>query len=161
MKQAFTLIELLLYVVIIGVVMGAMLPVALDMVGGGAKDRVQEEVVSTGRNVLEKIKFKIRNAHDVSAISANSINLINYSGANTIIDLSAGKVRINEGAGNVNLNSDDTNVTALTFTDYRSANGKAKNIQVQMTINASFSATVRQEFGKSVQLQTSAELRGL
>jgi prepilin-type N-terminal cleavage/methylation domain-containing protein len=160
MKKGFTLIELLLYVLIIGVVMSAMLPMALSMADNGAKSRVQEEVASTARNVMEKIKYKIRNAKDISAISANSLTLTNYSGANTVFGLTAGKVTINEGS-TINLNSDDTNVTALTFTDFRSGDLKTKNIQVQMTMQASFSATVREEFNKTVQLQTSAELRGL
>lgn len=160
MKKGFTLIELILYVTILGIVMTALLPVALAVVDGGAKNSQNEEVVSTARNVMERIKYQIRNARDISAISAGSLTLTNYSGPDTVIDLSAGKVRINQGTGAVALNSEDTLVTQLVFSDYRSADGNTKNVQIQMTVTDN-SASSRQEYMKTIQLQTSVEIRGI
>lgn len=161
MKKGFTLIELILYIVIIGILMGALLPVAWEVVGGGARSMVDQEVVSSGRNLLERIKYEIRNAKDIANVSPNSVELINYSGPNTTLDLNSGKVRLNNGTGAVALNSDNTTVTDLTFTDYSSGDGKTKNVQVILTLQANFSASARQEYTESMTLQTAVEVRGL
>jgi hypothetical protein len=77
----------------------------------------------------------------------------------TIIDLSGGKVRIKWGAATaVNLNSDDTVVSGLTFTDYTSVDNKTKHIGFVFTISDNLSAT-RQEYQESVAFRSSAEMR--
>jgi hypothetical protein len=131
-------------------------PVAWNVIEGEAKNTYQEEVVSTARNTMERIKYEIRNASSITSVAANSLVLVNRFGATVTIDLSGTKVRINA----VNLNSDSTNVTQLVFTDFRSGDGKTKNIQIQMTVTDNLSDT-RNEYAKSVQLETSVEMRGV
>ncbi|KKT58198.1 MAG: hypothetical protein UX91_C0004G0065 [Candidatus Amesbacteria bacterium GW2011_GWB1_47_19] len=161
MKKGFTLVELILYVAIIGIVMSAMLPVTWEVVGGGSRSMTDQEVAATGRNILERIKYEIRNAKNITNVAANSLVLTNYSGPDTTIDLNTGRVRINQGAGAISLNSDDTTVTDLIFTDYSSGDGKTKNVQVVLTLSANFSAAGRQEFQETMTLQTTTELRGI
>jgi type II secretory pathway pseudopilin PulG len=156
MKKAFTLIELLLYITIVGIILTSLVPVAWNVIEGEAKNTYQEEVVSTARNTMERIKYEIRNASSITSVAANSLVLVNRFGATVTIDLSGTKVRINA----VNLNSDSTNVTQLVFTDFRSGDGKTKNIQIQMTVTDNLSDT-RNEYAKSVQLETSVEMRGV
>jgi type II secretory pathway pseudopilin PulG len=155
-----TLIELLLYVSVVGIILGALTPAAWNVIEGGTKNNNQEEVAAVGRNIMERIKYAIRNAHDVSAISATSLTLINYTGSNTVIDQSGTNIRINTGAGAVNLNPATVAVTNLTFTDYRAADGTTENIQVELTLTDNYTA-VRQEYTKTIQLQTSVELRSI
>ena len=159
-NQGFTLIELVLYVTMIAVVLGAMTPVAWEVVGGGAKAMVQQEVAASARNLAERIKNEIRNAKSVVSVGGSVLVLENYTGPNTTVDLAAGRVRIDEGGGPIQLNSQNTTVTSLVFSDYSSADAKSKNIQVAMTMEAAFSAD-RQEYQKSISVQTSAELRGI
>src|SRR3989339_1661416 len=56
----FTLIEVVLYVGIIGIGFGAVVPFAWSMIGNGAKSAVQQEVTGNARFVSEKIKREVR-----------------------------------------------------------------------------------------------------
>ena len=161
MKKGFTFIELILYIAIVGMVMSAMLPVAWEVVGGGTRSMVDREVAATARNVLERIKYEIRNAKNITSVSSSSLVLEKYSGGTTTVDLNAGQIRIDSGTGPVRINSENTTATNLVFTDYSSADGKTKNIQVEMTLEANFSSTLRQEFEETVNLQTAVEVRGI
>lgn len=159
-KRGFTLIELILYIAIISIVMGALIPFAWQVIRGSVKSATEQEISSQARFVSERIKYEIRNANSINSTSASSIDLNTDTNATTVIDLSGGKVRIKYGAGaTVNLNSDDTNITTLTFTDYRSADGKAQNIQFSFTIDENF-ISGRQEYQAAAQtIEGSAEVR--
>jgi hypothetical protein len=77
----------------------------------------------------------------------------------TIIDLSGGKVRIKLGAAaTVDLNSADTTISSLVFTNYTSADNKAKHIGFTFTISDNLPAT-RQEYQETIDIRSSAELR--
>ena len=154
----FTLIEVILYVGIIGIVFGAVVPFAWSMIGNGAKSAVQQEVTGNVRFVSEKIKREVRNASGISAVSANSITLTNFApDSTTAIDLSGGRVRVNKnGGGAVDLSSDGVVVTDLTFTDNTSGDQKTKNISFTLTVEAQ---GVRQEYEATALLRSSAELR--
>ncbi|OGD09895.1 hypothetical protein A2397_06240 [Candidatus Amesbacteria bacterium RIFOXYB1_FULL_44_23] len=160
-QKAVTLIEVVLYCAVTAVMMGTLLPTALDMIQGGEKSMTMQEVASNGRNIMSLLKYKIRNASGVVSVSASTLVLSNYVGSNTTFTLTSGNVTIDEGAGAVNLNSSDTAVTALTFTDYTSSDGKTDNVGVLMTIEANFTASGRQEYSSSITLQTAAEVRGI
>ena len=161
MKSGFTFIEVILYVSIISIVLTALVPAAWNIIGGSVKSSSQQEVFSQARYVSERIKYEIRNASGITTVGATSISLTNFSpDTTTVIDLSGGKIRINKnGAGAVNLNSNDTNVTSLTFTNYTSGDNKTKHIQFVFTIDDNF-ASSRQEYNVPAQtVEGSAELR--
>lgn len=159
-EHGFTLIELILYVAIITIVMGALIPFAWSVIEGSAKSSVEQEVSSQARYVSERIKYEIRNANDINSISAQSIDLNTDTNATTVIDLSAGKVRIKYGAGiPVNINSNDTNVTNLTFTDYQSADAKTKHIQFSFTIDDNYAGSRQEYDAPAITVESSAELR--
>lgn len=161
-NNGFTLIELILYIAIISIVMSALIPFAWNVIEGSAKSSVEQEVSSQARYVSERIKYEIRNAQDINSISAISISLkeANPSVDPTVIDLSGGKIRVTQGTGSsVNLNSDATSVTSLTFTDYRSADSKAKNIQFSITFDDNYTGTRQEYNAPAITVQSSAELR--
>lgn len=160
--KGFTLIELILYVAIITIVMSALIPFAWSVIEGSAKSSVEQELSSQARYVSERIKYEIRNAKDINSVSATSISLKETTAAYdpTVVDLSGGKVRVTQGTGlPVNLNSNNTSVTSLAFTDYRSADKKTKHIQFVFTIDDNYTGS-RQEYNAPAQtLESSAELR--
>lgn len=161
--RGFTLIELLLYVALVTIILSALIPFTWDIIGSSVKSRVQQEVSSNGRYVTERINYEIRNAAGINSVSASSISLSETVAAvnPTVIDLSGGKVRITQGAGSpVNLNSDDTTVSSLIFTDYTSADNKTKHIQTALSIGSSLNQT-RQEYKQTMTLETSAEVRSI
>jgi type II secretory pathway pseudopilin PulG len=159
-RQAFTLVEITVYAAVLAIMMGTILPTALNVVQSGQRSMVMQEVSANGRNILDQIKYKVRNASGISSVSANTLVLTNYTGSNTTITLSSGNVTINEGAGAVNLNSNDVTVSVLTFTNNTST-GVTENISVSLTVQSNFTTSGRLDYANSVTLQTSAEIRGV
>jgi len=156
----FTFIELILYISIVTIMLSAIIPFAWSIIGSGAKSATEQEVFSQARYVSERIKYEIRQASGITNVSATSVSLTNFSpDTTTVIDLFSEKARINKnGTGAVNLNSDDTKVTDLTFTDYTSTDNKTKHIGFILTIEQAGSSQ-RQEFKETVTFRSSAEVR--
>ena len=162
-QKGFTFIELLLYLAIVTIMMTALIPFAWNTIEAGVKNSTEQEVFSNARYISEQLNYQIRNASGINSVSATSISLATFN-ANTnptVIDLSSGNIRMKQGTGAViNLNSANTTISSLTFTNYTSADNKTKNIQYVLTIAASFpSAGQRQEYNESVTIESSAELR--
>ena len=159
-SKGFTFIELILYIAIVTIMLTAIVPFGWSIVTSGVKSSTQQEAYSQTRYVSERIKYEIRQASGILNVNPNSISLTNFSpDTNTVIDLSSGKVRINKnGTGAINLNSDDTNVTSLVFTNYTSPDQKTKHIGFILTIASNYSGQ-RQEYNETVTLRGSAEVR--
>lgn len=156
--SGFTLIEIILYVGIITIVFGSIVPFAWNVIRGGVKSATQQNVDANSGFISEKIKYEIRNASGITSVTANSISLTNFApDTSTVIDLSGGRVRINKnGAGNVNISSDDVTVTDLTFTNNSSGDNLTKNIGYTLTVTMSGS---RQEYQSTLSLRGGVEVR--
>lgn len=166
-RTGFTFIELILYISILTIILSAFVPFAWNAIQTGVKSAVQQEIDGNARYISERIKYEIRNASDINTASsvfgsspgtlslAETVSAINP----TVIALSAGNITIKQGLADVvNLNSVNTVVSSLIFTDYSSADNKTKNIQYSMTISAKFGGT-SQEYQGSIVVQGSAEVR--
>ena len=161
LRQAgFTYIELILYIAIVSMMLVTLIPFAWNIIEGGAKSATEQEVFGNARYIGERIQYEIRNASSISTMSATSVTLIASGSANpTIIDLSSGNIRIKQGvAAATNLNSVDTTIPSLVFTNYTSTDTKTKHIGYAFTITDAFSST-RHEFTESTSIEGSAELR--
>lgn len=162
LAQGFTFIELILYISIVTIMLSALIPFAWNVIEGGSKSSIEQEVSSQARYVSERLKYEIRNAINVNSVNipANTIDLTTSTNATTIIDLSGGKIRIKYGSLGtpINLNSDDTNVTNLTFINYTSIDNKTKHIGFIFTIASNYSG-LRQEFKETITIRGSAEVR--
>jgi prepilin-type N-terminal cleavage/methylation domain-containing protein len=169
--RGFTLIELLLYSAIVSIIVTPITLIGLIVVGNSQKSAAQQEVFSAGKYLSELINFEIRNCNDINIASSNfGSNLALNAGqklslANTVpnnpteFDVLNGKVRIKKGvAAAVELNSMDTKVTNLTFTNYTSADNKTKNVSYVLTIQSAYSGA-RQEYMATISAQSSAEVR--
>ena len=153
MKKGFTFVELLLYTAIVGTIFSSLVPFAWEVIGGGARSAVDQEVDSNARLIMERIKSEVRNAKNIS-VSQMSLTITEQDLSTTVIDLSGGNIRLDA----VNLNSADTLVTDLVFTDFSSAS--TKQVQIRFTIISAIGQG-RQEYGQSVTLESSAEVRSL
>ncbi|KKR81113.1 MAG: hypothetical protein UU73_C0003G0013 [Candidatus Daviesbacteria bacterium GW2011_GWA1_41_61] len=160
--QGFTLIELILYVAIMAIVSTALIPFAWNIIGTGVKSAAEQEVFSQARVVSERIKYEIRNATGINNVTSSSISLAKSEASlnPTVIDFLAGKIRISQGGGGaVNLNSSDTNMTSLTFTNYTSADNKTKHIQFIFTMEDNYTG-LRQEYNvPPITVEGSVEIR--
>jgi type II secretory pathway pseudopilin PulG len=170
-QKGFTYIELILYLGLVAFVLSSLINFGWNVILTGAKSATEQEVFSTLRFASEKIKSEIRNAAGLNLAESNfEVNLAGDSSYKlslakeapndpTIIDVFDGKVRLTQGASlPVDLNSARTRVTDLTFTNYSSADGKAKNIGFVLTV-VSASPETRQEYQKTATLRSAVELR--
>ncbi len=164
-EKGFTFVEMILYVAIVVIVVDSLIPFAWNMIETGVKSSVQQEVSSNARFVAERIKYEIRNAKDINTGSSTfgtnpgTLSLVDFSAGSdpTIINISGGKVMVKQGAaGAVALNSNDTTITNLVFTNNSSAN--TKNISFTFTLQSNY-ATTRQEYSGNIVIQSSAEVR--
>ena|SRR3989344_3643035 len=153
MKKGFTFVELLLYTAIVGTIFSSLVPFAWEVIGGGARSAVDQEVDSNARLIMERIKSEVRNAKNIS-VSQMSLTITEQDLSTTVIDLSGGNIRLDA----VNLNSADTLVTDLVFTDFSSA--ATKQVQIRFTIISNIGQG-RQEYGQSVILESSVEVRSI
>lgn len=170
-QRGFTLIELILYVAIIALVIGALVPFAWNVIGTQAKSNTQQEVSSQARYLSERLKYEIRNAKGINTgTSQFDVNLVSNSSQQlslvkdsphdpTVINVVNGKVMIKQGSSAaVALHSADTRITNLVFSNYSSAGNLSENIQFTLTIEDSL-PSARQEFIETINIQGSAEVR--
>ena len=153
MKKGFTFVELLLYTAIVGTIFSSLVPFAWEVIGGGARSAVDQEVDSNARLIMERIKREVRNANNIS-VTSTSLIITEQDLSSTVIDLSDGNIRVNA----VNLNSADTTVTDVVFTDF--SNASTKQVQIRFTIIAS-TGHGRQEYVQTVTLESSVEVRSI
>lgn len=171
-KRGFTFIELILYISIVTIMLSAIIPFAWNVIGSQAKSSIEQEVNSAARYISERLKYEIRNAKDIDADNSNfDINLATDSTKkltlventpinSTVIKVSSlGNAQITQGTNPaVGLNSIDTRVTDLTFSNYSSSDGKSRHIGFTLTVIANLSSQ-RQEFQEAITLRASSELR--
>lgn len=161
--KGFSYIELILYIALIVLMMTALIPFAWNVIGTGAKSTTEQEVFSNARYINNRLQSEIRNATNISTMSATQITLTTSTPSTnpTVIGLSNGNLTLTQGGGStVNLNSQNASVSALTFTNYTSADNRSKHIQFIFTVNANYTgAGPRQEFNESTTIESSAELR--
>lgn len=172
MKQkGFTFIELLLYIAILSIILTSLVTFAWNAIDNSGKSTTQQEIASNARFVSERLLYEIRKAVDINTATSNfGINLAtdqtkqlslkeNAPNDPTLINVVSGKIQIKQGAAAaVALNSTDTTVTDLTFTNNSSGDGKTKNITYTLTIISNFNQS-RQEFQGTISLRASGELR--
>jgi Tfp pilus assembly protein PilE len=168
-----TFIEIILYVAIVSLLVTTLIPFAWNIIGSGEKSANQQEVFSQARFMSERLKYEIRNAVNINTGSSNFGSNLAVTPGNqlslkettandpTIIDVSSGLLRIKQGAASaIALNSNDTKVTNLTFTNYTSSDNKTKQVGFTLTLSANYSsAGNRQEYQVTTTIESSAELR--
>ena len=163
LQEGVTLLEVVLYIGIVTILLSAIIPFAWNIIEGGVKSATGQEVFTQGQYVANRITFEIRNASDINSVSPTQISLATANPATnpTIISLNAGVINLQQGSSTpIALNSVNTTIPSLTFTNYSSADGKTQNIQYVFTIKANYAgAGTRQEYNASVNMEGSAEVR--
>lgn len=170
-QQGFTLIEMLLYVGISGIVLTALVLFGWNMIGIGAKNGTHHDVVSNARLASEKLTFFIREATDIDTTNSNfNVNLTTVSGSKLtlrgvapndpiVIDVSGGTLRVALGASApVALTSTNVAVSSLVFANASSLDGKSKNVGFTLQLGTT-SGSGRFEYASSTALRSSAEIR--
>ncbi|HJY62910.1 MAG TPA: prepilin-type N-terminal cleavage/methylation domain-containing protein [Ignavibacteria bacterium] len=165
-KNGFTLIELILYIGLVGIILSGIIFFTWNIIFGGTKSNIQLLVNQNIRFASKRISYEIRNASNINSVSSNDLCLASsdLSRNPTRIYTSGSDLRIAWGGGSNDctgmLNDELLNNTGfvssvLTFTD-RSVIGSSQNIE--FTINIT-SDSERQEWQHSQVYTESAEMR--
>lgn len=168
MNKGFTLIEVLIYMAILGLVVSGFVSFSLSISDSRNKNYVIQEVQANGRLALELISQKILSSNGVniglSTFDSDpgilSLSMFNGSKNPTLINLNQddGILQITEGSDNsIYITSDEVKITNLVFTDLTSTSEKA-SIRIQITIKYDNQGdNVNYEYSQS--LQTAVNLR--
>ncbi len=155
-----TLIEIIIYVAIMGVMATALTMMTVNMIQLKSKSLVMQEVNSSLRFIADKISFEIKNAKSLGAIGASSITLNTQDSTRntTIFDLNTGNIRMTVGTSVASLNSNLVNISAFTVTNLSSGTSKTANVNYVITGNYK-NAGGRSEFTYSATVEGSSEVR--
>lgn len=169
--KAFTLIEVLLYTGIVGIVLASLVGFGWNMMGIEVKTAAHSDAMSNARFVGEKLSFFIREATDIDAANSNfGVNLAMTPGSKVtlrsvapndpiVFDVSSGTLRVTQGvAAPASLTSSNISVNSIVFTNASSADGKTKNIGFDIQLET-ISGGNRFEYESEVLLRSSAEIR--
>jgi len=164
-KQAgYTLIELLLYVMLIGILLSAVTYFYGTTVDARVKNRTITEVDEQGTAAMDYMTQTIRNASSITtpaaAGSGASLTLVVPTGSlsPTIFSLSGTTLQVTEGAGGaVALTSSDVQISSLNFKNL-SRSGTAGIVQISFTANR-INPSGRNEYDYQRSFISSAELK--
>lgn len=162
--QGFTLVELLLYTSLLAIIVSVVSIGAATLLEGRIKSQTIGEVEQQGQQVLQYIAQVARNAEAVTAPPAGSsaaaltLDVPTVADDPTVLDISAGALRVTEGAGSpVVLTNDDVTASGLTVTNL-SRTGTPGTVRIEFTLTYS-NPTGRNELDYSKTFYASASLR--
>jgi type II secretory pathway pseudopilin PulG len=140
-QSGYTLIELLLYVVIIGTLLTSITYFFGTAVDARVKNQTIAEVNDQGVATMDYITQTVRNASSITSPAAagtgSSLTLVVPTGSlnPTIFNLSGTTLQVKEGTGTaVALTSDDIQVSNLTFKNL-TGSGTTGIVQISFTLS--------------------------
>lgn len=163
-KKAFTLLEVILYVIVVGIVLFAISLLIGLLFTSRVKNTVIAEVEQQGVQIMDLITQTARNAESITSPGAGSssgvliLDVVNGANDPTQFDLDSSRVRITEGAGSPTyIINDNVTVSGLTFTNLTRASTPG-TIRIEFTITYS-SSSLRNEYTYSKTFYGTATLR--
>jgi prepilin-type N-terminal cleavage/methylation domain-containing protein len=164
--KGFTLIELMVYIFIIGLISVGMVTYSIDLTTSSQKGRIKIEVHQSARFAMDRVLQEIRAAESINVGSSTfgsspgvlSLDVVNVIDDPTIFDVSGGVLRVKQGAAAADeLTSSDFEVTNLIF-ENRSNSGRTSNVKIEFTL-AHPNPTNSEIFDASITVKGSAILR--
>ncbi|OGH58928.1 MAG: hypothetical protein A2725_04240 [Candidatus Magasanikbacteria bacterium RIFCSPHIGHO2_01_FULL_33_34] len=164
-KKGFTLIEMLIYVAIIGGVVFTFVSFAISVVNSRNKTYTVSEVQANTRTALNVMTQKIRSSEAINTSTSIfgvdpgylSLSMSSSTLNPTIISLDQdnGVLQIKEGvSASSTITIDKLNITNLQFTNL--TDGDRENVRIDMTIEY---GTANTEFNYSQSVQTAVTTR--
>ena len=161
--KGFTLIELIIYIAIIGIIVSGFISYFLSVGGIRNKNYSVSTVQSNGRNAMQIMERKIHEAQSVSVPSSGASStvlvLISSGGnASTTFSILNGVLFMKEtGVATTTITDNKITISNLTFTNLSPVSSRA-NIHIEMTINYNVGAGDTQ-FGYNKSYKTSVSTR--
>jgi len=168
LQNGFTLIEVLIYIAIIGMVTSSFIVFSISVSNSRSKTYVVQEVQANMRTAVNIISQKLRASNGVnigvSTLGVDpgflSLSMASSTLSPTIIGLNQdnGILGIKEGtSATTSITSDEVKVTNLVFTDVTGPSAR-ENIRVEITIEFNNIGT-DVEYNYTQNLQTAVSLR--
>ncbi len=166
-QQGFTLVEVILYVAILGFISTALMTMSINMMSLKTKSVSEQELDSNLQFISQKINFEIRNAKSISATTTSSLTLISADNSRnpTIFDLNNGNIRIGFGVGGscpaaspCILNNNVVHFSGFSVTNLSSGTSQTENVLYTLTGNY-INTSGRSEFNASGSITDSIEVR--
>lgn len=158
----FTLVELIIYIAIVGTVLVLITSFLWDIVLGNIKETAYREVQQNARFTMAKIIQETKKAAGVNtppigAISDSlSLNMASPDLNPTIFDIDNGRLRIKRGTDTSYLTPENIKITNLQFANLSYA-GESSTIRIEMTTEYN-NFSNRQEYQASLDLKTTVNL---
>jgi prepilin-type N-terminal cleavage/methylation domain-containing protein len=162
-KTAFTLIEMLIYIAIIGIVISGFVSYSLSVSGVHNKNYSVVTVQANGRTVLEILSQSIHKAQAVlspASFATSSYLILDMPGASPNITFSVSNGTLFMAEGNVStttVTDSQVSVSNLIFT-HRAISTERANIQIDLTIDYRIPVEDKQ-FGYSKSYRTAVSSR--
>lgn len=163
-QQGYTLIELLLYIAMIGTLLGAVTIFFSVTTDARIKNQSISEVNDQGAFIMDSITQVVRNATSISgpAVGASGSQLTvavpTASLSPTIFSVSGGVLQVKEGTANaVALTNSEVQVTSFSVTNL-SRSGTKGVVQINFTLSR-LNSSGRNEYDYQRTFTTSAGLR--
>ncbi len=160
-KPAFTLIETLIYIAILGSLLFYFVSFSLSIGSSRSKTHVIQEVNANARIVLKEISNQVRGADDVidpvSGNTGNSLNLDMPAPDDDILFILENGILKNVIAtATTSITSSEVEITNLNF-DNLALSGERDNIRISLTIEYRDAGSKEYEYSRD--FQTSVSLR--
>jgi type II secretory pathway pseudopilin PulG len=166
--RGFTLVELLLYMGLVGIFLTAATTSMWDIILGNVKSSVEQEVQESLRYASHRLSFEIRNADSIEASSDFGVDLASTPGAvlslnspapndPTEFRVNGGLLQIKQGVGSwTSITSPAVAVDNLVFTDLTDT--FSENIKFTVTVKYRNTGG-RSEWEKSATFESASQLR--
>jgi len=161
-SAGFTLVELIIYIAIVGTVLVLITSFLWDIVLGNIKETAYREVQQNARFTMAKIIQETKKAAGVNTPSTGvtsdflSLNMASSDLNPTVFDIDGGRLRIRRGADISYLTPENIKIVNLQFTNL-SYVGESPTIRIEMTTEYNNSGN-RQEYQASLDLKTTVNL---
>ena len=161
-QGGFTLIELILYIVLVTMMLGTLIPFAWNVIEGSVKVSVEQEVYSQARYMSEVIKKSIRDGSSVTTCNATTLTLAHPVPAQNPVTytFSSNAITVTSGTAipaPVRIHSTDTRINSFNCTNYTGTG--TDSVQVTFTIAGNYTGSTRNEYTETLNIQLAAETR--
>jgi len=149
MKKGFTLVELLLYMVILSTMLGVLTSFVVMTYKVRVKSQVVAEVEQQGSQTMDIITQAVRNSTAINLpVSQASGSTLTINGSTTTFDMNANKIRMNDGT-TYDIVSNKVVANGLLFTNVTETGGPGSvRIQFTLTYN-NISGTNEYDYAKT------------